>query len=402
MERAMDLSFSKADLAFRDEVRTFLRENIPAELSDKVRRNLQPRRDDYLTLHRILYRKGWIAPAWPKEYGGPGWTLTQRYIFNEELAYANTPRIMPFGIQMVGPVIYTFGSPEQKAKYLPRILSGEDWWCQGYSEPGAGSDLASLRTRAVRGDDGYIVNGQKTWTSFAHYADHMFCLARTNTETRPQDGISFLLIDMRQPGVVVQPIVTLDGTSDVNSVFLTDVKVPFDDLVGEENKGWTYAKFLLGHERAGIAAVGRSKNALRRLKEIARSEHIGSRPLIEDRDFAGKIAQVEIDLTALEYIELDVLSRESAGQGPGAGASMLKVKGTDVQQAITELVCEAVGYYAVPYIKQALHDGWNEPPIGPAYAATAAPTYHNWRKASIYGGSTEVQKNIMAKMVLGL
>ncbi|TXL73834.1 pimeloyl-CoA dehydrogenase large subunit [Vineibacter terrae] len=398
----MDLNFSKADLAFRDEVRTFLKENLPVELTEKVRRGLQLDRDDYLTLHRVLYRKGWIAPAWPVEYGGTGWSLTQRYIFNEELAYANTPRVMPFGIQMVGPVIYTFGSAEQKAKYLPRILSGEDWWCQGYSEPGAGSDLASLRTRAVRDGDTYVVNGQKTWTSFAHYADHMFCLARTNADAKPQDGISFLLIDMRQPGVEVQPIVTVDGTADVNSVFLTDVKVPTHDLVGEENKGWTYAKFLLGHERAGIAAVGRSKNALRRLKEIARSETQDTRPLIEQRFFAEKIAQVEIDLTALEYIELDVLSRESTGKGPGTGASMLKVKGTDVQQVITELVNEAVGYYAIPYVEKALVEGWNEPPIGPEYAATAAPTYHNWRKASIYGGSTEVQKNIMAKMVLGL
>ncbi|HEX2888537.1 acyl-CoA dehydrogenase family protein [Vineibacter terrae] len=398
----MDLDFSKADLAFRDEVRTFLKENLPVELTEKVRRGLQLDRDDYLTLHRVLYRKGWIAPAWPVEYGGTGWSLTQRYIFNEELAYANTPRVMPFGIQMVGPVIYTFGSAEQKAKYLPRILSGEDWWCQGYSEPGAGSDLASLRTRAVRDGDTYVVNGQKTWTSFAHYADHMFCLARTNADAKPQDGISFLLIDMRQPGVEVQPIVTVDGTADVNSVFLTDVKVPTHDLVGEENKGWTYAKFLLGHERAGIAAVGRSKNALRRLKEIARSETQDTRPLIEQRFFAEKIAQVEIDLTALEYIELDVLSRESTGKGPGTGASMLKVKGTDVQQVITELVNEAVGYYAIPYVEKALVEGWNEPPIGPEYAATAAPTYHNWRKASIYGGSTEVQKNIMAKMVLGL
>ncbi len=398
----MDLNFSKADLAFRDEVRTFLKENLPVELTEKVRRGLQVDREDYLTLHRVLYRKGWIAPAWPVEHGGTGWSLTQRYIFNEELAYANTPRVMPFGIQMVGPVIYTFGNAEQKAKYLPRILSGEDWWCQGYSEPGAGSDLASLRTRAVRDGDTYVVNGQKTWTSFAHYADHMFCLARTNADAKPQDGISFLLIDMRQPGVEVQPIVTVDGTADVNSVFLTDVKVPQHDLVGEENKGWTYAKFLLGHERAGIAAVGRSKNALRRLKEIARSETQDTRPLIEQRFFAEKIAQVEIDLTALEYIELDVLSRESTGKGPGTGASMLKVKGTDVQQVITELVNEAVGYYAIPYVKKALVEGWNEPLIGPEYAATAAPTYHNWRKASIYGGSTEVQKNIMAKMVLGL
>ncbi|HJQ59507.1 MAG TPA: acyl-CoA dehydrogenase family protein [Vineibacter sp.] len=398
----MDLSFSRADLAFRDEVRAFLKEKVPASLSEKGRRNLQFERDDYVVLHRILYQKGWIAPAWPTEYGGTGWSLTQRYIFGEELAFANTPRVMPFGIQMVGPVIYTFGSPEQKAKYLPRILSGEDWWCQGYSEPGAGSDLASLRTRAVRDADGYTVNGQKTWTSFAHYADHMFCLARTNADAKPQDGISFLLIDMRQKGVEVQPIMTLDGTSDVNSVFLTDVRVPLEDRVGEENKGWTYAKFLLGHERAGIAAVGRSKNALRRLKEIARLEHDGTRPLIEHRAFANKIASVEIELTALEYIELDVLARENAGQGPGAGASMLKVKGTDVQQAITDLACEAVGYYAVPFVKKAMTEGWNEPPIGPEYAATAAPMYHNFRKASIYGGSTEVQKNIMAKMVLGL
>ncbi|MBL8674940.1 MAG: acyl-CoA dehydrogenase family protein [Rhodospirillales bacterium] len=398
----MRLSFTTEELRFRDEVRTFLRENLPRQLTEKVRRNLQLEREDYLTLHRILFKRGWIAPAWPVEHGGTGWSTTQRYIFQEELAYADTPRIMPFGIQMVGPVIYTFGTEAQKARYLPRILSGEDWWCQGYSEPGSGSDLASLRTRAERQGDHYVVNGQKTWTSFAHYANLMFCLARTDPAAKPQDGISFLLIDMRQPGVEVQPIRTLDGTSDVNSVFLTDARVPLENLVGAENKGWTCAKFLLGHERAGIAAIGRSKNQIRRLKEIARLETTGERPLIEERSFAERIAQVELELTAVEHFELEVLARERDGGGHGADASILKVKGVDVQQAITELVSEAVGYYAVPFIQKAMVEGWNEPPIGPEYAATAAPTYHNWRKASIYGGSTEIQKNIMAKMVLGL
>ncbi|QQS11365.1 MAG: acyl-CoA dehydrogenase family protein [Rhodospirillales bacterium] len=398
----MRLSFTTEELRFRDEVRTFLRENLPRQLTEKVRRNLQLEREDYLTLHRILFKRGWIAPAWPVEHGGTGWSTTQRYIFQEELAYADTPRIMPFGIQMVGPVIYTFGTEAQKARYLPRILSGEDWWCQGYSEPGSGSDLASLRTRAERQGDHYLVNGQKTWTSFAHCANLMFCLARTDPAAKPQDGISFLLIDMRQPGVEVQPIRTLDGTSDVNSVFLTDARVPVENLVGAENKGWTCAKFLLGHERAGIAAIGRSKNQIRRLKEIARLETTGERPLIEERSFAERIAQVELELTAVEHFELEVLARERDGGGHGADASILKVKGVDVQQAITELVSEAVGYYSVPFIQKAMVEGWNEPPIGPEYAATAAPTYHNWRKASIYGGSTEIQKNIMAKMVLGL
>jgi hypothetical protein len=359
-------------------------------------------REDYLTWQRILNDKGWLAPSWPAEYGGTGWTAVQKHIFEEELAFAEAPRVIPFGVTMVGPVVIAFGSDAQKSRYLPRILTSEDWWCQGYSEPGSGSDLASLRTKAVRDGDHYIVNGSKTWTTMAHWADMIFCLVRTDPKAKNQEGISFLLMDMKGPGITVQPIVTIEGGHEVNTVFFEDVRVPAENLVGEENKGWTYAKFLLGHERAGIAAVGQSKRQIEKVKDIARAEQSGGRPLIEDGRFRDKVSNVEIRLMALEYTELRSLAAESKGQAPGPEASLLKIKGTEVQQAITELAIEAVGYYANPYIPEAFQDGWNEAPVGPDYAAAAAPRYFNWRKSSIYGGSNEIQKNIIAKMVLGL
>jgi alkylation response protein AidB-like acyl-CoA dehydrogenase len=398
----MNIEFSDAETAFRDEVRSFLKDNLPDEISDRINGGIEMRREDFSRWHKILYQQGWVAPGWPKEYGGTGWTPIQRYIFDEECAAASAPRVMPFGVSMVGPVIYTFGNDAQKAHYLPRILSNEDWWCQGYSEPGSGSDLASLRTRAVRDGDHYVINGQKTWTTTAHWADWIFCLVRTSTEGKQQEGISFLLIDMTTPGVSVRPIITMDGGHEVNDVFFEDVRVPVENLIGEENKGWTYAKFLLSHERAGIADVGRSKKQIARLKAIAKAEQSNGRPLAEDKRFRDKMSELEIDLMAVEFTELRALSRESAGKPPGPEANLLKIRGTEVQQRITELTLEAVGYYANPYVPDALKDGWNEDPIGPEYAASIAPRYFNWRKASIYGGSNEIQKGIIAKMVLGL
>ncbi|MDH3919736.1 MAG: acyl-CoA dehydrogenase family protein [Rhodospirillales bacterium] len=397
----MELKLSEADAAFRHEVGAFVESKLPPEIRRKVELGLRLGKADYVTWQKILYEKGWSAPAWPKELGGTGWSPVQRYIFEEELALGATPPIIAFGLQMVGPVLIAFGSQAQKEHYLPRILASEDWWCQGYSEPGAGSDLAALKTRALRDGGNYIVNGAKTWTTYAQHADMMFCLVRTAETGKKQEGISFLLIDMKSPGVTVRPITTIDGGQEINEVFLDDVRVPAENLVGEEGKGWTIAKFLLGHERTGIAAVGRSKKQLRRVREIAARELSEGRPLIEQDRFREKIAEVEVDLLALESVVLRVLSDEAAGRAPGPQASLLKIKGTEVQQAITELLFEAVGNYAHPYVAEALEAGWNEAPIGPDYAATIAPHYFNWRKASIYGGTNEIQKNIIAKMVLG-
>ena len=399
----MELRLSEQDEAFRQEVRAFIADNLPAAIKRKVETGRRLYKQDYVSWQKILYGKGWIAPGWPVEYGGTGWTPIQKYIFEEELALGSTPVIFPFGLGMVAPVIMAFGDDDQKKKYLPRILATDDWWCQGYSEPGAGSDLASLTTRATADGDDYVVNGAKTWTTLAQFADMMFCLVRTADEEKKQDGISFLLIDMKSPGVTVRPITTIDGASDeINEVFLDDVRVPQANRVGEAGKGWTYAKFLLGHERTGIAAVGRSKKQLMRVREIAAQEVSGGRPLIQERRFAEKVAAAEIDMLALESVVLKMLAEESAGRAPGPEASLLKIKGTELQQAITELLFEAIGDYAHPYIPEALDDGWNEEPVGPDYAAPLAPHYFNWRKASIYGGTNEIQKNIIAKMVLGL
>ncbi|MES1197305.1 MAG: acyl-CoA dehydrogenase family protein [Pseudomonadota bacterium] len=398
----MNLDFSPEELAFRDEVRAFIKDNYPAGVREKMNRDALAK-EDYLAWHKILGKKGWSAPAWPKEYGGTGWTATQRYIWLEENARGETIPPLPFGVSMVGPVIYTFGTPEQKQRFLPGILSGDVWWCQGYSEPGAGSDLASLKTRAVREGDHYIVNGQKTWTTLAQFADWGFFLVRTSTEGKQQEGISFLLIDMKSPGVTVKPIIMLDGGHEVNDVFLDNVKVPVENRIYEENKGWTCAKFLLAHERSGIAGVARSKRQVEKLKAIAKAERADDgRPLIEDEDFTRKIAELEIDLSALEMTELRVLANEQAGKGPGVESSLLKIKGTEIQQRLTELTMEAVGNYAAPYFRGFPAQGANDFPIGPDYAHQAAPTYFNWRKASIYGGSNEIQRNIIAKMVLGL
>jgi alkylation response protein AidB-like acyl-CoA dehydrogenase len=393
----MDITFTPEEEKFRAEVRSFFEENLP-KLGKASRREFETK-EDFLAWHRALYKKGWVAPHWPVQYGGTGWNVTQRYIFNEESGRAGAPQLLPFGLTMVAPVIYTFGNDEQKKKFLPRILSGDDWWCQGYSEPGAGSDLASLKTRAVREGNHYIVNGQKTWTTLAQFADWIFCLVRTDPNVKQQEGITFLLIDMKTPGITVKPIIVLDGAHEVNEVFFDNVKVPVENRVGEENKGWTYAKFLLVNERSGIAGVARSKKAIERLKEIARAELLDGKPLIESNDFARKIAETEIELSALEFTELRTLAQESKGQMAGPESSILKIKGSEISQRLTELTAEAVGYYAYPYDR---YFSDNEYVPGPDYAHGTAGAYFNNRKQSIYGGSNEIQRGIIAKAVLGL
>jgi alkylation response protein AidB-like acyl-CoA dehydrogenase len=402
----MDLNFTPDEVAFRQEVRDFVAKSLPADIRHKVLNGLILERDDYVRWQRILHAKGWGGAAWPKDFGGPGWSATQQYIFDEECAAAGAPRGIPFGLKMVAPVIMQFGSPEQQQRFLPKILAAEEWWCQGYSEPGAGSDLASVKTRAVRGKDNegdhYIVNGQKTWTTQGQYADWIFCLVRTDTEVKPQRGISFLLIDMRTPGITVRPIITMDGAHEVNEVWFEDVRVPVENLVGEENSGWTYAKFLLGHERTNIAGIGIAKRELARLKRIASLEIKNGKPLIKDPMFAARIAQVEIDLTALEITNLRVLSAEAQRRAPGPEASILKIKGTEIQQAITELLTQAVGPYALPLRREAMAAGYQGDVVGPFYSIPLAANYLNMRKLSIYGGSNEIQKNIISQMILGL
>jgi alkylation response protein AidB-like acyl-CoA dehydrogenase len=398
----MDLRFTPEEQAFRDEVRSFVATSLPGEIREKVLGGLHLSPEDTIRWQRILHRKGWGGPSWPKEFGGTGWDPVRQHIFDEEAALAGAPRLLPFGLQMVGPVIMRFGSRAQQERHLPRILSAEEWWCQGYSEPGSGSDLASLKTRAVRDGDAYVVNGQKTWITLAQHATWIFCLVRTDPAAKPQAGISFLLVDMRTPGVTVRPIVMMDGGHEVNEVWLEDVRVPAENLVGEENRGWTYAKFLLGHERTNIAGIGASKRELARLKQIARQERKHGRPLLEDPYFAARVAQVEIDLLALEITNLRVLSAEAERRAPGPEASLLKIKGTEIQQALTELMVHAVGPYALPFRRDALAAGYQGPPAGPAYAAPLAATYCNLRKASIYGGSNEIQRNIITQLILGL
>ena len=397
----MDLEFTGELRDFQREVRAFIEERLPGDVRTKVERFLTLGKHDYLRWQDILAEKGWLVYSWPVEHGGTGWSPVQRYIFEEETGRANAPRIIPFGPKMVGPVIIAFGSDAQKARHLPPIARNETWWCQGYSEPDAGSDLASLRTRAVREGDRYVVNGTKTWTTAAHWADMMFCLVRTDPEAKPQEGISFVLIDMHAPGVEVRPITTIDGGREINTVHLTDVEVPVENRIGEENKGWTYAKFLLGHERFGIARLAESKARLARLKDIARNHRVGGTLLAEDADFMRSVAETEIELTALEYTELRALMDAGEGKAPGVEANMLKIRGTDVQQKISGMLMKAMGYYAAPHVPEAMEYGWNEAPVGPAYAAGLAPAYFNMRKASIYGGTNEIQRNLIARMVLG-
>ncbi|WP_233867514.1 acyl-CoA dehydrogenase family protein [Paraburkholderia adhaesiva] len=398
----MDLKFTAEEEAFRAEVLDFLRERLPQRIADKVRNGRHLTRDDMATWHATLNEKGWLANHWPKEYGGPGWNAVQKFIFENECAIAGAPRIVPFGVNMLGPVLIKYGSVAQKRHWLPRILDGSDWWCQGYSEPGAGSDLAAVRTTAVRDGDHYVVNGQKTWTTFGHYANMIFCLVRTATDVRKQEGISFLLIDMNTPGVEVRPIITLDGEHEVNEVFFTDVRVPVANLVGEENKGWTYAKYLLTYERTNIAGVGFSVAALARLKRAAQKITRNGKPLAEDPQFAARLAKVEIDLENMKTTNLRVIAAVAGGGVPGAESSMLKIRGTEIRQEISSLLRRAMGPYAAPFVEEALEEGYTGEPIGPDEAASAASLYFNNRKLSIFGGSNEIQKNIISKMILGL
>jgi pimeloyl-CoA dehydrogenase large subunit len=401
----MDLHFSDEEIGFRDEVRSFFKKNLPENIRRKLVEGKKIGKEDIVTWQRILNKKGWAVPHWAKEWGGTDWSPVKQYIFLEEMQQAPAPPPLQFGVQMVGPVIIAFGNEAQKKKFLPRIANIEDWWCQGFSEPGSGSDLASLKTTAKRVGDHFVVNGQKTWTTLAQHADWIFCLVRTNPESKKQQGISFLLIDMKTPGITVRPIQTIDGSREVNEVFFDDVKVPVENLVGEENKGWDYAKFLLGNERFGIARVGVSKERIRRLKELAAIERVGDKPMIEDEQFRLKIAAVEIELKALEMTQLRVVAAAKNGGSnkPDPASSILKVKGSEIQQTISELLFEVVGPYGLPYQPSQIEDDRvNEPPIGPDYAAPLAPTFFNWRKMSIYGGSNEIQKNIIAKAILGL
>ncbi|MBB5368669.1 MULTISPECIES: acyl-CoA dehydrogenase family protein [unclassified Janthinobacterium] len=396
----MDLHFTAEENAFRDTARTFLDTHLPPELQRKVRQHLRLAKDDYVRWHKIVAKQGWAAPAWPVEYGGTGWTSVQRHIWEDECARAGAPPILPFGVNMVAPVIMAFANAEQKAWYLPRILNCDDWWCQGYSEPGAGSDLASLKTTAERDGDDYIVNGQKTWTTLGQHADMIFCLVRTDSTVRKQEGISFLLIDMKTPGITVRPIIMLDEEHEVNEVFFDNVRVPVSNLVGQENKGWTYAKYLLGHERTGIAAVGRSKRELTFLKQLAMQQVKRGQPLLRDPAFTAKVAQLEIELMALEMTVLRVISEE--GKGPGPQASMLKVRGSEIQQQLTELMVEALGPQALPFDTAFLDGATEHSSFGDDLAAPLAAYYFNYRKTSIYGGSNEIQKNIITQMILGL
>lgn len=398
----MEIHFSPEQLAFRDEVREFLKNNLPQDIAAKVKLAKHLSKEDHERWQKILFKQGWYAPGWPVEHGGTDWDPIEKHIFDEESAAAGAPRLVPFGVNMVAPVIIKFGTEEQKQKYLPRILSGEDWWCQGYSEPGAGSDLASLKTRAVRDGDHYIVNGQKTWTTLGQHANWIFCLVRTDPEAQQQRGISFLLIDMATPGITVRPIITLDGDHEVNEVFFDDVKVPVENLVGEENKGWTCAKYLLTHERTGLAGIGASKAAMTNLKRIASKQMKNGKPLMEDTLFRTQIAEVEMQLMAAEMSTLRIVAAASEGGVPGSESSILKVQGTEIRQAITNLMRKALGPYALPFLPEELELDYDGEFLVDDYAASPASQYFNMRKLSIFGGSNEIQKNIVSKMILEL
>ncbi len=400
----MDAQFSPEDTAFRDEVRAFIADSLPEHIQRQS--ELTPSyvsKDDTRTWHQLLHKKGWIAPNWPAEYGGTGWSAMQKHIFEEETQAASAPRLSPFGLMMVGPVIYTFGTDAQKQEHLPKILSGDRFWCQGYSEPGSGSDLASLKTRADRDGDDYVVNGQKIWTSHAHHADWIFCLVRTNPDVKKQEGISFLLIDLNTPGIERRPIISMDGAHYLNEVFFTDVRVPAANLIGEENKGWTYAKFLLGNERSGIAGVGKSKKKIEKIIAAAKQERgNGDGPLWEDADFRGKLLEVSAKLSALETTNLRMLAAEAAGKKVGPEASILKINGTEIEQSLNELFMQALGNFAAPYEAESLRIDANQDPVEPEYGRGVMTEHLLRRAATIYGGTNEVQRDIIAKHVLGL
>jgi alkylation response protein AidB-like acyl-CoA dehydrogenase len=402
----MDLALSTADQSFRDEVRGFLDEHLTEDLREAGRKTggVFAEFEAGRRWHRVLAKKGWSAASWPKEYGGTGWNATQRYIFSRECTAADAPRIFSMGLRMVGPVIMKFGTPEQKAKYLPRIVAGDIVFCQGYSEPGSGSDLASLKTRAVQDGDDYVINGTKIWTTGAHVADHMFCLVRTSTEGKPQDGISFVLIDsMKTPGLTVAPILTLAGDHEVNQVFFDNVRTPVANRIGPENAGWTVAKYLLEFERGGEAYTPNLYARIEDVRRIAKEEAAdGSGWLIEERGFAERLAETEMEIQALEMIEMQVLSDLSKGRNPGAISSAMKIRGSETLQRLDHLGVEALAWYAAPFEPEARLLGHNEPTVTPEAGLTAMPLYLNNRASTIYAGSNEIQRNIIAKAVLGL
>ena len=392
----MDLAFTPEEQAFREEIRAWVQEHLPHDISQKVHNALHLTREDMQRWGKILGKKGWLGHAWSKEFGGPGWNAIQKHLFEEECALAGAPRVVPFGPVMVAPVIMAFGNAQQQQRFLPGIASGDVWWSQGYSEPGSGSDLASLKTRAERVGENYIVNGQKTWTTLGQYGEWIFCLVRTAAEGKPQNGISFLLIDMKSPGVTVRPIILLDGSAEVNEVFFDNVQVPAENLIGEENKGWNYAKYLLAHERTNIADVNRAKRELERLKRIAKTEGV-----YEDSRFRDEIAKLEVDVVALEMMVLRVLSAEKSGKQSLDIAGLLKIRGSEIQQRYSELMMLAAGPFALPLIREAMEAGWQGDHVGHAHCAPLASTYFNMRKTTIYGGSNEVQRNIVSQFVLG-
>lgn len=389
----MDLSFTSEEQAFREEVKAFFQSAVPPETRRKLLECRELDRDDIVNWQRILNKKGWAVPYWPEEWGGVNWTPVQHYIFQEEMQLAPAPTTLGFNVSMLGPVLYNVGTEEQKKRFLPRIANLDDWWCQGFSEPNAGSDLAALKTTARRQGDVYVVNGQKMWTTNAQYADWMFCLARTDSTAKKQAGISFLLIDMKSKGITIRPTRTIDGGYEVNEVFLDNVEVPAENLVGEENKGWSYAKYLLGNERMSIARVGTSKERIRRIKELATTVYSNGVPLIENARFREKLAMLEVELKALEMNQLRVVAAEaSAEKGKlNPASSILKIKGSEIQQRTSELMLEVIGPYAAPFEEN-----------GNDWTTQIAPTYFNKRKVSIYGGTNEIQRNIIAKAVLGL
>jgi alkylation response protein AidB-like acyl-CoA dehydrogenase len=396
----MDLAFTSEEQQFREDIRAWVHGNLPSDISHKVLNSLHLTRDDMQKWAKILGKKGWLGHGWPKEFGGPGWNAVQKHLFEEECALAGAPRVVPFGPVMVAPVIMAFGNAKQQQQHLPGIASGDVWWSQGYSEPGSGSDLASVKCKAELvkgiGGDKYIVNGQKTWTTLGQYGEWIFCLVRTSNEGKPQTGISFLLIDMKSKGVTVRPIKLLDGDHEVNEVWFDNVEVPSENLIGEENKGWTYAKHLLSHERTNIADVNRSKRELERLKRIAKVEGVW-----EDIRFRDEIAKLEVDVVALEMMVLRVLSAEKLGKNSLDVAGLLKIRGSEIQQRYSELMMLAAGPYAMPLIKEAMEAGWQGDHVGAAHCAPLASTYFNMRKTTIYGGSNEVQRNIVSQTVLG-
>ncbi|HOF52741.1 MAG TPA: acyl-CoA dehydrogenase family protein [Rhodoferax sp.] len=396
----MDLAFTPEEQKFREDIRAWVQANLPADIAHKVHNALHLTREDMQNWAKILGKKGWLGHAWPKEFGGPGWNSVQKHLFEEECALAGAPRVVPFGPVMVAPVIMAFGNAEQQKRFLPGIADGSVWWSQGYSEPGSGSDLASVKTRAekrtIPGQGTvYVVNGQKTWTTLGQYGEWIFCLVRTSTEGKPQTGISFLLIDMKSPGVTVRPIIMLDGGHEVNEVFFDNVEVPVENLIGEENKGWNYAKHLLAHERTNIADVNRTKRELERLKRIAKQEGV-----YDDVRFRDEIAKLEVDVVALEMLVLRVLAAEKSGKNPLDIAGLLKIRGSEIQQRYAELMMLAAGPNAVPLVREAMEAGW-QGDQAVARCAPLASTYFNLRKTTIYGGSNEVQRNIVSQVVLG-